>query len=374
MYDLQMRTWAEVSLKNLEHNYRELRGRVPAACKFLAPVKADAYGHGAVTISRKLEELGADYLAVACLSEAVELRDAGIASPLLILGYTPPEYAPELARLKVTQAVTDINTAREMSRVLSGKGTVKIHVKLDTGMGRLGFHPENPSFYGSMSETLKLPGLDAEGIFTHFAVSDVPGDRFTMAQYDKFREIVDKLENISGHKFEIRHCANSGAVVNYPQLAEDMIRPGIALYGLYQGDSNGAKLRQVMELKTKIALIQERPAGESVSYGRTYFTDRRQRIAVLPIGYADGLPRILSNNMDVLVRGVRCPQVGRICMDMCMIDVTDVPDCSVGDAATVFGHDGKNFIPVEELADKAGTITYEIVCGVSRRVPRIYTD
>jgi len=370
------RTWAEINLDNLEHNFRQMKARLGESTRFLGVVKADAYGHGAVRVAALLEEVGCDYLAVACIDEAVEVRQSGVTLPLLILGYTPLDRIGDLAKYGITQAVGGIKSARAISNAACEMGTcIKVHMKVDSGMGRLGFTCSggaDPS--AEMLEAMALPNLDVEGIFTHFAVSDVPGgEEYTEEQLSVFKELAERLETLSGKKFKIKHCTNSGAMINYEKAFLDMVRPGIALYGCYPCEGSGVlSLRPVMQLKTRIVQIKEFAAGSSISYGRLYTAQSLRKIAVIPIGYADGLHRVLSGKIDVLVRGVRAPQVGRICMDMCMVDVTDVPGAAVGDVVTVFGSDGGGTIPVEEQAEKAGTISYEMLCAVAPRVPRIY--
>lgn len=370
------RTWAEISLPNLEHNYRALRGMLPRGCRFLGVVKANAYGHGAIPVAKKLEELGAEYLAVACLDEAVELRRAGITAPILILGPTPSEFAEELLRYDLTQSVQDLDSARALSVVAAqADKPLKIHIKADTGMSRLGFLCDEEHADASAEEIVKacsLPGLGAEGIFTHFANAD--GDEgYTMRQLTRFLDVVDKLR-ARGVEFKIRHCAASAAVLNYPCTHLDMVRPGIALYGHYPDPScqglDGPGLLPVMTLKTRVVAVRELPAGTCVSYGCTHTLKRDSRLAVLPVGYADGLERLLSNRGEMLVRGQRAPILGRVCMDMCMVDVTDLPAIQVGDEVTAFGPE----LPLEEKADTVGTIQYELLCGVAPRVPRIYLD
>ncbi|HHU22696.1 MAG TPA: alanine racemase [Clostridiales bacterium] len=374
MANPQKRSWAEISLGNIEHNYRSIRSRLSPSCRFMGVVKANAYGHGAVEVSGLLEKLGCEYLGVATFDEAKELRDADIGLPILILGYTPPCLAPELVRMDITQTVADLETAREMSGVLSG-GRLKIHIKLETGMGRIGFPCASSKNLEELLELLALPCFEAEGVFTHFAVSDVFGDSFTREQFKRFTETVNQLEKASGHAFIIKHCANSGAVINYLETHLDMVRPGLALYGMYPGPEKGSlDLRPAMSLKTRVAAVYEHAPGDTISYGRTFTVDKDMRVAVLPIGYADGLHRVASNKIDVLIRGKRARQLGRICMDMCMVDVTDIPDCRPGDVATIFGRNEDACLPVEELAEKSGTINYEIVCSPSRRIPRIYVD
>lgn len=370
------RTWAEISLPNLEHNYRALRGMLPRGCRFLGVVKANAYGHGAIPVAKKLESLGAEYLAVACLDEAVELREAGIAAPILLLGPTPVQFAGELLRYGLTQSVQDLDAALALSAAAENAGKpLKIHIKADTGMSRLGFLCDEKNAERSAEEIGKacsLPGLEAEGIFTHFANAD--GDEaYSMGQLTRFLDIVDKLGQ-RGVEFKIRHCAASAAVLNYPCTHLDMVRPGIALYGHYPDPSceglNGPGLLPVMTLKTRVAAVRELSAGTCVSYGCTHTLARDSRLAVLPVGYADGLERLLSNRGEMLLHGRRVPILGRVCMDMCMVDVTDLPAVQVGDVATVFGPE----LPLEEKADTVGTIQYELLCGVAPRVPRVYIE
>lgn len=370
------RTWAEIDLSNLEHNYRALRGMLPRGCRFVGVVKANAYGHGAVPVAKRLEKLGADYLAVACLDEAVQLRQAGIQTPILMLGPTPAAFARELLEYDLTQSVQDLHAAQELSdAAVQAGGRLKVHIKVDTGMSRLGFLCNEENLSRSAEDVVKavsLPGIETEGIFTHFANAD--GDEeYSMRQLTRFLDVIERLA-VRGVKFEIRHCAASAAVLNYPCTHLDMVRPGIALYGHYPDpsceDLDGPGLLPVMTVKTRVAAVRELPAGTCISYGCTHTLSRDSRLAVLPIGYADGLDRRLSNQTEMLLHGKRVPVLGRICMDMCMVDVTDLPEAAVGDVATVFGPE----LPLEEKADKLGTIQYELLCGVSPRVPRVYLD
>lgn len=374
MDDLRRRTWAEVSLTNIERNFKSIKAHMPDGCRFLGVVKADAYGHGAVPVARRLIEAGVEYFAVSCFEEAAELREADIHQPVLILGITSPELAVRLSELNITQTIADIEHARAYSKLMTENSrSLKVHLKIETGMGRLGFHSMRDCHKSELLEIMKLPGLVFEGIFTHFCVSDERDSDFTNEQFGRFSLLVSKLEESADHRFPIKHCANSGAVVNYNETFLDMVRPGIALYGMYPGADRGEiDLVPAMELKSRVAAITDHLAGDTISYGRTFTATDRVRIAVLPIGYADGLHRVLSNKIDVLIRGRRAKLVGRICMDMCMVDVTHIPDCRAGDVATIFGRDGEEFIPVEEQAEKAGTISYEMVCAVSKRVPRVY--
>ena len=368
-----MRTWAEISLGNLEHNYRALRACAPDS-KFLGVVKANAYGHGAVPVARKLEELGADYLAVACLNEAMELRQAGIRMPILILGATPEELAGLVVDYDVTQTVFTPGLAQALSQAAGVQGRrAKIHVKVDTGMSRLGLLDHDPAAAAREVEGLcALPNLEAEGIFTHFANAD--GDEaYTMLQFTRFLDTLAELEETYGRKFEIRHCAASGAVLNYPCTHLDMVRPGVALYGHAPDPScaglDELNLRPAMTLKSRVAAVRDLPGDTPVSYGCTQRVGRNGgRVAVLPIGYADGLHRVLSGRGSVWLDGKRRPIIGRVCMDMCMVALEDGDQVKAGDEAEIFGP----HLPVEESAELAGTIQYELLCAVSARVPRVY--
>lgn len=371
----EMRTWAEINLDALEHNYRALRAMLPQGCRFVGLVKADAYGHGAVPVARKLEQLGADMLAIACVDEGEQLRRAGIRLPILCLGQTPPELGEELLRWDITQTVEDLETARQLSEAALAAGKkLKVHLKLDTGMGRLGFRWEdtdNDAVADEMAQVCALPGLEAEGMFTHFAAADGDED-YTMAQLTRFLDARAALEK-RGVRLKIYHCGASAAVLHYPCTHMDMVRPGIVLYGHYPDpDSQGLDgpgLIPVMTLKSRIAAVRAMPAGAKVSYGCTARLERDSRLAVLPLGYGDGLPRVLSNKLKVMIQGKPCPIVGRICMDMCMADVTDLPGVKAGEVATVYGPG-----LTDEAARLAGTISYELLCRVAPRVPRVYWE
>ena len=374
MNDLQKRTWAEISLENIRHNYNAIRAALPAGCRFLGVVKADAYGHGAVRVSHLLQDCGADYLAVSCLDEALELRRGGINMPILVLGHTPPEYTNMLIDNRITQTVSCLAKAVEYSTAATALGaSLKIHIKLDTGMSRLGFLCSGAYFEEGVQnvvDSCKMPGLDPEGIYTHFAVSDEEGpdnEQYTHEQFKLFMAMIDAVRERGGVEFRIRHCANSGAVVNRPETALDMVRPGLLLYGY--GDTSGRMgLRPCMRLVTTVSTIKFYEPGTSVSYGRRYTTDRRMRMGVLAIGYADGLPRLISNKCSFAARGGFAPQRGSICMDMCMADLTDLPEVDVGSEVEIFGERNN----IYKLSDAAQTIPYELLCAVSKRVPRVY--
>lgn len=364
------RTWAEIDIENIKHNVRAIKAAMPAGTSFLGVVKADAYGHGAVPAAKAILEAGGDYLAVACISEAAELREAGITAPILILGITPPDFASRLVDLGVTQSVSSYAYGLALAERLEGR--LKCHLKIDSGMGRLGFSCWDEGLV-DIIKTLELDKLDFEGVFTHFALSDCPGEDFTAEQYRRFSGIVRKAEEKSGHRFALKHCANSGAVINFREYAMDMVRPGLMTYGMYpEKETGGIELRPAMSLKSRVYAITEHRAGDTISYGRTYTVEGDSRLAVVPIGYADGLSRSLSGRLDVLIRGRRCRQVGRICMDMCMVDITSLPDCQEGDIVTIIGTDGDEVITATELAEKQGSINYEVTCDVAPRVPRVY--
>ena len=368
------RTWAEISLDNLTHNFETIRRQVGPKAKLLGVVKADAYGHGAVRVAKYLERLGAGYLAVSNLDECEELRVNGITLPILMLGFTPADQAERILKNDMTQAVPNLAIAEAYSSAaVHAGGTMKVHIKLDTGMGRLGFQCDDAHFDASLRDILKiltLPGLDVEGVFTHFCVSDEAADEcveFTKIQHDRFLRMIDAVETRGNFRFRLHHCCNAGGIASYPEWAWDMVRCGIILYGT--GDlAERMGMKPVMTVKTTVSTIKDFDPDTSISYGRQFFTTRPSRIAVLPIGYADGLFRALSGKLRVLTPYGEAQQVGRICMDMCMIDVTDLPQLKVGDEIEVFGEHQL----IETAAKQCGTISYELLCAVSKRVPRYY--
>ena len=374
------RTWADISLDNLSHNYYALRAKLPSACRFLGVVKADAYGHGAVPISRCLTELGAEYLAVSNIEEAVQLRRGGIRGPILILGYTPPKHAEDLAKMGLRQEIHSLDYACMLNQMLEGTSLrIRVHIKLDTGMSRLGFFAYNcERTVTELQEVAAMKHLLIEGVFTHFPVADsIDGadENFTRTQFERFMQMLSTLKGV-GIEPQIRHCCNSGASILYPEYALDMIRSGIATYGVFpSSDLRGRiDLKPVMQLRSTIFQIRDFEPNITVSYGRTYTTSEPERIAVVGIGYADGLSRSFSNNISFLLNGKRVPQIGRICMDMCMVDISRVPDAKVGDTVTIFGTDGDDTIEVDSLSCRLNTIPYEILCGINKRIPRIYLD
>lgn len=378
--DYLKRTWAEIDLDALEHNYHMIRAATRPGAKICCVVKADAYGHGVPMAAQVYQRLGADWFAVSNLEEAIQLRRCGIRKPILILGYTPPQLATELAASGISQSILSLEYAKSLSACAEQAGvTVNMHLKVDTGMSRIGFLYQDPErdadAIAEMEAACRLPGLYPEGIFTHFAVADEgsDGEAFTRQQFACFQQAFQTLES-RGISIAIRHCANSGAVSDYPEYHLDMVRPGIILYGLQPSGKirNPLDLRPAMELKTVVSMVKDVEPETSVSYGRTFVAHGATRIATVPIGYADGYPRAFSGRADMLVHGKRVPVIGRVCMDQLMLDVSEVPDLHEGDLVTVFGKDGEAFLPVDELAARNETIHYEMVCLVGKRVPRIY--
>ncbi len=368
------RTWAEIDLDALEHNYHILRERVGENVKFLGVVKGDAYGHGSVQVGKKLELLGADYLAVSSVDEGMEIRKQGIQIPILILGHTPKEQVENLLTYDLTQTVTCKVKAYEYNEEAAKfGGTLKVHIKVDTGMSRLGFLCSDDLFETGVSgivEACQLPHLEAEGIFTHFSMADENhyfAKRYTDEQFTLFKRVVEQAEEQWGQYFAIRHCANTGAVAKYPETYMDMVRPGLLLYG-YGEYAKQLNLLPVMTLKTTVSTIKVYPKDTAISYGGIYVTDQTTRVGVLPIGYADGYFRALSNKWHVQTQDGPAQQLGKICMDMCMIDLSECPNVDVGSEIEVFGKNNS----INEMAALAGTIPYELTVAVSKRVPRKY--
>ena len=370
------RTWAEINLDAIEYNYKKIKEHIGENVKFAGIVKADAYGHGSVKVGAKLQELGADYLAVSSIDEAMELRFNGITMPILILGHTPREQVDRLICFNITQAVTCEAKALEYSaEAVKCKGKLKIHIKVDTGMSRLGYLCEGEHFEHGIDgivNVCKLPNLDAEGIFTHFAVSDEEGEEckeYTDHQLELFKSVITEVEKKSGKAFLLHHCANTGATVNRPDSYMDMVRPGLLLYG-YGDFAKALGLKPVMSMKTTVSTIKVYPKGTKISYGGIYTTTGKTRMGVVPYGYADGFMRCLSNKYSFMTEEGAVRQRGRICMDMCMIDLTDKYNIDVGSEIEIFGENN----PIETMAEMAGTIPYELVCAVSKRVHRIYIE
>jgi len=379
MNDFVRRTWAEISINAVEHNYRKIKERLKPNTLMMCVVKADAYGHGVEIVAKELDRLGADWFAVSNIEEAKEIRSLGILKPILILGFTPPELAKELSEYNISQSVFSLDYAVALNKkAIEANVKVKSHLKVDTGMGRIGvlYHDKqrDAASVDEAERICSLKGLEFEGIFTHFAVADdgVEGEVFTFHQYECFDDMIAQLEK-KGVTFTLKHCCNSAATIAYPQFHLDMVRPGIILYGLNPSDKMEGMidLKPVMQLKSLISLVKDTYSGTTVSYGRTYTAPKNIRIATVPIGYADGYPRSLSNRQDMIVCGKRAPIIGRVCMDQLMLDVSDIDGVHEGQTIVVFGKEGKESISVDEIASKNGTINYETVCLIGKRVPRL---
>jgi len=368
-------TWAEIDLDHIAHNIRSIRQILPEGTQLAAVVKANAYGHGAIPVARKALESGAVYLAVATVDEGIELRQAGIAAPILVMGYTPADQADLVVRYDLTQTVFQAELVQRLSEAATGQGkTVKVHLKVDTGMGRLGLIDpvETVQFAKMVTET---PGVRLEGVYTHFATADEADARYAQEQIKRW-EALRKMLKDAGLDSLLLHISNSAGILQYPVCAGQMVRLGISMYGYYPSSEVEKKieLRQALRLVSKIAHLKQVPSGTKISYGGTFETKRESVIATLPIGYADGYSRALSSRGEVLVRGMRVPVVGRVCMDQIMIDVTDVPGVALEDEVVLYGSQGDAFISVDEVAGKIGTISYEVCCALSRRVPRCYRE
>jgi alanine racemase len=362
-------TWAEIDLSAIGANIAKTRSLLGPGTRYCAVVKADGYGHGALAVAQEALNQGADYLAVAFLEEALALRDCGITAPLLILGITPPDLAALVAANELTQTVCGLEQAEALSLAGEALGRkVRAHLKIDTGMSRLGIFPEDaPAFAARLAG---LPGLVLEGMFTHFATADSRDktlSRRQLALFLKAREAVRSL----GISIPLHHCANSAAILDLPETHLDMVRAGIIQYGLWPSEETGRPfaLRPGMRLKTRIAMLRTVPPGTSAGYGAAFTATRETSIATLPLGYADGYARLLSGKALVAVNGQKAPLIGRICMDQCLADVTGLKGVREGAEVTIFGGEG---IAAEDLASSMGTIAYEIVCMVGRRIPRVY--
>lgn len=371
------RTWAEIDLNALRDNYRHIAAGLTPGCQVIAVVKADAYGHGAIACAHLLRDQGVSYFAVSNLEEALQLRQGGIAEPVLILSHTPPKEAAVLAEQHISQTVIDRDYGEALEQAAAAAGvTVTVHIKVDTGMSRVGFFYQNEdaAALADMAAVCRLPHLHAEGIFTHFSAADeedAENEAFTRRQFAHFTDAVSRL-NDAGISFSLRHCCNSAATLRFPEMHLDAVRPGLILYGLVPAPffALHLPLRPVMTVKSAITQVKSVPADTDISYGRRYRTSQPTRLATLPMGYADGLPRRLSNRWSVCVHGQPAPLRGRICMDQCLLDVSHIPDAAPGDTVTVMGGDGA--YGADAFAEQNDTISYEVVCGISRRVPRLF--
>ncbi|WP_416827372.1 alanine racemase [Ectobacillus polymachus] len=365
--------WAEISLSNISHNICEFRRIIPNSTKIMATVKANGYGHGAVEVSKKAIDSGVDYLAVASLEEAIELRKSDIQAPILILGYTPPSASNHVVHWDLTQSIFDMEHAESLSKsgqVLGKKA--KVHVKVDTGMGRLGLQAEEASDF--IDIVSKMDGLYLEGVYSHFATADEADKRYAETQKSRWKRLLEELEKRKV-SIPLFHIANSAATIEMPDMTYDIVRIGISMYGLYPSkevNKSKVNLKQAMQLKTKVIHIQTLEKGYGVSYGATKIERDKAVIATIPIGYADGYSRRLSGMAYVLINGQKSPVFGRICMDFCMIDVTDIKGVNIGDEVVVYGGQGNHLISLDEVANMLETISFEVACNLGQRVPRIY--
>ncbi|MBQ2671946.1 MAG: alanine racemase [Clostridia bacterium] len=383
MEKFSKRTWAQVDLNAIRYNFNSIKEKISEGTKVLCVLKADAYGHGAEFLVKEYERLGADYYGVSNLDEALQLRKAGAKKPILIFGYTPPEMAETLSKENVSQALFSLDYAKELYQNCKEKNVkVKVHLKIDTGMSRIGFFCQNDEDINKSIKEIEeiknsMPLLDIEGMFTHFSVSDdVTNNReYTVYQFNNFKKVISGLEEL-GIKVPLKHCCNSGGIISFPEMQLDMVRAGVILYGLYPSKETEGKinLKPAMELKAVVSQVKEIPKNTSLSYGRTFVSGEKMKIASVTIGYADGYSLKFSNNAELLVKGKRAKIVGRVCMDQLMIDVTNIEGVKSGDEVTIFGCDGAEKISVDEMAEKIGTINYEIVCLIGKRVPRIYIN
>lgn len=369
------RTWAEIDINALIHNFKTIKSAADGRA-VMAVVKANAYGHSVADVAPVLQNEGADFFAVSNLDEALQLRECGIVKPVLVLGYTPVDMAKTLIENDISQCVYSLEYAKKLSKRATETGNLKIHIKLDTGMSRLGFNCRTDELFG-IEEALTaatLPSFMLEGIFTHFAVSDRTADTedgFTDEQYMRYLKAVDIFED-NGLEADFCHCCNSGAILNDSDKLLSMCRPGIILYGLSPTGKDAEKhgLIPVMTLKSVVSMVKELPAGQTISYGRTHKTEGPLKIATIAAGYADGYPRALSDKAHVLIKGKKAKILGRVCMDQMVVDVSGIDDVKIGDEVLLFGKE----LPVDLLADICGTINYEIVCGISPRVPRVIVN
>jgi alanine racemase len=363
-------TLAEIDLGAICHNLDIVSRIVKGDTKILGVVKADAYGHGMKEVSKAISDY-VDYLGVASIDEAAILRGIGIKKPILVIGAILPEEAEGVLKFNLIQTVSDMDVPRRLSRIALEKNkTIKVHVKIDTGMGRLGFwHEEAVNFIKKIS---KLKNIAVDGIFTHFPNAEA--DRvFTYNQIKNFKRLIEELWHNNIY-IPVKHTANSMGLIDFKDSHMNMVRPGLMMYGIYPKESlmRNILLRPALTLKTKITNLKSMPGGRSISYGMTYVTKKPTKIATIPVGYGDGYSRHFSNKAQVLINGVRCPVVGRVCMDMCMIDVGNLKDVKVGDEVILIGSQAEEIIRAEELAKLINTIPYEVLCNIGHRVPRVY--
>jgi alanine racemase len=369
------RVMAKVDLDAIYRNVVRLKRLTPDGTKMCAVIKTDGYGHGAVPIAHRLHGV-ADWFAVATIEEAMELRKSEVAEPILILGFTQSDCYEDLIKQQIRPTIYEFNDAKVLSDVaVKMNQTARVHIKLDTGMGRLGFRSGEKAVQ-EILEISKLPGIEIEGMFTHFAKADEKDKTSVNHQLDLYMQMANALEE-AGLTIPIRHCSNSAGIIDNHGKDLDMVRAGIVIYGLYPSDEvmkENVELEPALALKSHVVFVKKVPAGTGISYGSTFVTDREMVIATVPVGYGDGYPRLLSNKGSVLIRGMRAPILGRVCMDQFMVDVTHIPDIARGDEVTLIGKDGDLEVSADDIARLTGTISYEVVCDLGKRIPRFYVD
>ena len=368
------RIYAGIDLDALKYNVEGIKRCKAESAMLMGVIKANAYGHGAKVFAHELDRMGFDWFAVATVDEGIELRRDGIEQPILVLGYTCEAQYPDMVQWEITPTIYSLDMAKAFDAAAAKAGKVaNIHIKIDTGMSRIGFLPGEESL-DEIEKIHELRHLRIQGMFTHFACADMRDTTHVGHQIEKFHQMIDGVRQRE-IPVEIFHCSNSASIMELPSEHMNLVRAGIILYGLYPSNEMEEKrlpLKPVMSLYSHIVHVKEVPEGVTVGYGATYVTGRPTRIATVPVGNADGYPRSLSNRASVLLHGRRVPIIGRVCMDQFMVDVTDMPQVSVGDVVTLIGQDGEEILSVEEISEMAGSFNYEFVCDVSRRVPRVY--
>lgn len=388
MIEKYSRVYAEIDMDAIRSNMEQMKANIASETKIMGVIKTDGYGHGAVPIAEELEPLA--YLsgfATATVEEALILRHCGVKKPILILGYAFPYCYEDLIREEIRPTVfrydmvkqlascaAGLNGAEGGKSAEAGKYRAKVHIKVDTGMSRIGIRPDD-SGMDFVKSILRMPEVEIEGIFTHFAKADEKDKTPARKQLEVFKAFVDRIKRETGYGIPVCHCSNSAGIVELKEANMNIVRAGITMYGLWPSgevDRNIVELAPAMSLKSRIVYIKEVEMGTPVSYGGTYITDRKTRIATIPIGYGDGYPRGLSNKGAVLIKGRRAPVIGRICMDQFMADVTDIPEAEEGDTVTLIGKDGGERITMEELGGLSGRFNYELACMIGKRVPRVY--
>lgn len=370
-----LRTYAKIDLEAIRHNINEVKRKVKDNVKIMAVIKADAYGHGAVEVGNFLKDK-VDYFGVATIEEAIELRENGIDIPILILGYTSPSQYKCLAQYDITQTIYNLEMAENLSKCeLEFKKKIKIHIAVETGMNRIGFKVNSQSII-DMKNIANMDGVILEGIFTHFSCADEKDKKYTQTQKEKYDNFIDMLESNDIH-IPIKHVCNSAGIIDFDDHHLNMVRSGIITYGLYpseQVNKELIKLKPALKWKAHVINVSEVCQGSGISYGKTYITKGKTKIATISIGYADGYMRALSSKGKVIIHGQYAPILGRVCMDQMMVDVTDINDVNIEDEVTLIGEEGKSAITVEEIANMAGSFNYEFVCGISKRVKRVYKE